>query len=133
MGSVSSINAGVSDLLQTLSSLGSPIVSSSATVSALEKASPGDLVQLSRAAIQLENVDEMFGGTTGSSAETSATSLEDVLAQATESSPSSGASSSATASSTATTAAQIQSAEIQGLLDSGASGGLTGSLFDEIG
>ena len=136
MGSVSSTNPGVADLLQTLSKVGSPLASSSKDVSALEKASPADLVQLSTAAMQLENVDTLFGGTTGANAGgTSGTSLEDVLAQAAESSTSSGASSSITSStsSTATTAEQMQSAEIQSLLGSGASGGLTGSLFDEIG
>jgi hypothetical protein len=135
MSSVSSLNPGVADLLQTLSNLGSPLASSSKDVSALEKASPADLVQLSTAAMQLENVDAMFGGTTGSNADTSGTSLEDVLAETASSSASASSSSSSTASasSTATTAAQLQSAEVQSLLDSGASGGLTGSLFDEIG
>ena len=68
MGSVSSTNPGVADLLQTLSKVGSPLASSSKDVSALEKASPADLVQLSTAAMQLENVDTLFGGTTGANA-----------------------------------------------------------------
>jgi len=62
VGSVSSsLNLGVADLLQTLTNVSSPIASSSAVVSALEKAPASDIVQLSVEATQLEGVDALFG------------------------------------------------------------------------
>jgi hypothetical protein len=44
-----------------LSNVDSPVLSSPSVLSALQKASPSDVVQLSTAALQLENVDAMFG------------------------------------------------------------------------
>ncbi len=61
MGSISSVNPGITNLLQTLSNVESPVLSSPSVLSALQKASPSDVVQLSTAALQLENVDAMFG------------------------------------------------------------------------
>ena len=66
MGSVSSVNPGVADLLQTLSSLNLPLLSSSAVTSALQKAPTADIVLLSAAANELENVDAIFGISGGS-------------------------------------------------------------------
>jgi len=65
MGSVSSTNPGLTNLLQTLSNLNSPVLSSPAVTSALKKASPVDIVQLSVAANQLQSVDAMFGLSNG--------------------------------------------------------------------
>src|SRR5579863_5456110 len=67
MGSTSAINSvalnpGVANLLNTLSNAQSPITSSPTLVSALEKAPPSDIVQLSEAATQLQNVNALFGG-----------------------------------------------------------------------
>src|ERR1700690_2090956 len=65
MGSISSPNPGVSDLLQTLSSAEpasvSSVLSSPAVQSALENASPGDIVHLSAQAVQLQEADALFG------------------------------------------------------------------------
>jgi len=61
MSTVSSVNPGLADVLQTLSNLDSPVASSASVKSALEKASPADIVQLSNAATQLQNVDVLFG------------------------------------------------------------------------
>ena len=62
MGSVSSsLNPGVADLLQTLANVNSPVLSSPAVVSALEKAPASDIVQLSAEATQLQNMDALFG------------------------------------------------------------------------
>ena len=66
MSSVSSTNSVLTNLLQTLSNAGSPVASSPAVLAALQKASPGDLVQLSAAATQLESVDAIFGISDGS-------------------------------------------------------------------
>lgn len=61
MSTTSSVNAGLSTLLQDLTNIGSPLASSPTVVSALEKASPADIVQLSTEAIQLQGLDAMFG------------------------------------------------------------------------
>jgi len=61
MGSVSSLNPGVADLLQTLTNVNSPVMNSKAVVSALEKAPASDIVQLSAEASQLQSVDALFG------------------------------------------------------------------------
>jgi hypothetical protein len=66
MGTTSALNSaalnpGVANLLQTLTNVNSPIVSSPTLVSALEKAPPSDIVQLSAAATQLQNVSSLFG------------------------------------------------------------------------
>jgi hypothetical protein len=73
MGSVSSVNPGVTDLLQTLSSLNLPLLSSAGVTSALENAPTADIVQMSMAAAELENVDAMFGIADGSNAGTNST------------------------------------------------------------
>ena len=65
MASVSATNAGVTDLLQTLSSASptlSSALSSTAVQTALQNSSLGDLVQLSQAALQLQQVTGLFGG-----------------------------------------------------------------------
>ncbi|MGP8245757.1 MAG: hypothetical protein ACLQVN_14720 [Bryobacteraceae bacterium] len=135
MSSVSSINPGVADLIQNLSNLGSPVVSSAAGISALENASPADLVQLSTAATQLEGVDAMFEISTGSNAGASGTNLEDLLAGAVESAAtaSTGADSPTAlpADQLANYQTTLQASETQALLGGGASG-LSGSLFDAI-
>lgn len=64
MGSVSSTSSNLSNLLQTLSTASpelSSLLSRPQMQSALEKASPGDLVQLSDQALQLQQAGLMFG------------------------------------------------------------------------
>ena len=68
MGSVSSINSNLTNILQTLSAESPELSSTLATPqmqSALEKASSGDLVQLSDQALQLQEVGLMFGSADG--------------------------------------------------------------------
>ena len=63
MGTVAS-SAGIADLLQTLTSVGSPLastLSSPALQSALQNASPADIVKLSDQALQLQETDALFG------------------------------------------------------------------------
>jgi hypothetical protein len=82
MASIAPVNPGVTDVLQLLSGAGSASVasalSSTAVQSALQKASPTDLVQLSAAALQLQDVSDLFGGS-GSSPATAAASPESQL------------------------------------------------------
>jgi hypothetical protein len=73
MSSVSSVNPGVTDLLQTLSSLNLPVLSSAGVTSALENAPTADIVQLSMAATELQNVDAMFGLSDASNSGTNST------------------------------------------------------------
>jgi hypothetical protein len=80
MGSVSSTNPGIAALFQTLSGLSSPLMSSQGTVSALESASPSDIVALSDAATQLQGVSELFGLPGGSNTSGSESSLSYLLA-----------------------------------------------------
>jgi hypothetical protein len=61
MGTTSSANLGVANLLQNLTNAGSPLASSPTAVAALEKASPRDIVQLSAEASQLQSLDVLFG------------------------------------------------------------------------
>jgi hypothetical protein len=68
MGSVSSTSSNLSNLLQTLDNSSPELSSLLATPqmqTALEKASPGDLVQLSDQAMQLQQVGLMFGSLDG--------------------------------------------------------------------
>ncbi len=133
MGDVSSVNPGVTDLLQTLSNLNSSVLSSPAVTSALESAPTTDIVQLSMAATQLEGVDAMFGISSGSNTGTSSVlaSLENPAAGS--------APAASTALSTASPAdrladyqAALQASETQGLFGIGP-GGLSGSIFNLVG
>jgi len=82
MASIAPVNPGVTDVLQLLSGAGSASVSSAlsstAVQSALQNASPSDLVQLSAAALQLQDVSDLFGSS-GSSTATAAASSESQL------------------------------------------------------
>jgi hypothetical protein len=78
MGSVSSINPGLQNLLQTLSTLDPTDLSSPSVVAALEKAPASDIVQISAAATQLQTVDALFG-VSNSSAATSGTDFSNIL------------------------------------------------------
>jgi len=144
MGSVPSVNPGVANLLQTLSNVNSPVLSSPAAVSALESAPASDIVQLSQSAAELETVDMLFGipSPSASSESTALNSLLEDLASSptTESVPASSSSSTAT-SATTTTAAQLASeqsasqlAETQELFGTGTTPALSdSSLLDLIG
>ena len=68
MGSISSASSNLQNLLQTLSAESpqlSSLLSNPKVQSGLEKASPGDLVELSHQALQLQQVDLLFGSSTG--------------------------------------------------------------------
>jgi hypothetical protein len=127
MGSVSSVNPGVADLLDKLSRLDLPVLSSSRVTSALENAPTADIVRMSMAATQLEGVDAMFGISDGSGAGTNSSlaNLGDLLTG------------SAAANSKASSAdrlaiheAALQLTEARGLFGSGSTGSLSGFLID---
>jgi hypothetical protein len=113
MGSVSSPNAGLSNLLQTLTNENSPLAStfsSPAVEAALEKAPPSDIVQLSTQALQLQVTDALFGG-----ADTSATSSDSLFSElaAINSSATTGTSTSTTPSLADQLAAYQGSSQLQ--------------------
>jgi hypothetical protein len=64
MSTVAAVNPGVADLLQIVSNAGSPSISSllasSSVQSALQSASPADVVQLSEQALQLQVENDLF-------------------------------------------------------------------------
>jgi hypothetical protein len=64
MSTVTAVNSGVADLLQIFSNAGSPslasALSSSGVQSALQGASPADIVQLSDQALQLQVANDLF-------------------------------------------------------------------------
>ena len=143
MGTVSSsLNPGVSELLQTLSNVNSPVMSSPAVVSALEKAPEKDIVQLSTEALQLQSVDAMFGISNGSSGsslghEQSSERLESsanasgTTAANSQAAPGVLASASA-ADQLANYQAALQASVSQGMFGTASSGGLIGSLFNTV-
>src|SRR5208283_3111602 len=80
MGTTSSANLGVANLLQELTNAGSPLASSPTAVAALEKASPSDIVQLSADASQLQGLDVLFGQTnTGTTATANQSAADSIL------------------------------------------------------
>lgn len=140
------INPGLADVLNILSNSASPslssLLSSSNVLSALQNASPADLVQLSDEALQLQTVDSLFGspdpsqtdGLFGSSSTpSSATTLDNIVANLTQ--PASGSASVAPSTSIANQLAiyqgQLQAENTQALF--GPTAGTTGSAVNVLG
>ena len=149
MSSVSAINPGLATLFNTLSKVNSPVLSSSEATSALEKASPSDIVQLNTAATQLETVKELLG-TSGNSSGGSGIDLNSLLAdlqpslaQTTNTAPASPESAANDQSSTPTSStslpldqiveANLRLAEASTLLAPELGGNLPGSLLNVTG
>jgi hypothetical protein len=80
MSSVASANPGLTTLIQSLTQIGSPLASSPQVVSALQKASPGDIAQLSSEAIQLQGVSALFGSIGSNFSDPTATDPNNLLA-----------------------------------------------------
>ena len=139
MSSVSAANPGLSNLLQTLSNIDSPLLTSPSALTAIENSSPADIVKLSAAATQLQEVGAIFGDgqTTPDSLLPSGTSTFTALENA--------LTNSATASFTGSTAnttptselpalqSSLQTAEADALLNPGTTSSTTNSLFSVLG
>jgi hypothetical protein len=130
MGSVSSTNPAVANLLQILTSVNSPVMSSPAAVGALQKAPATDIAQLSVSAMELQSMDEMFGISNGPNPENSVLANLGYLAN-----ESAATAASSTASPTTTLANQLanyqgasQLSETQALFDTGETGSSDSSL-----
>jgi hypothetical protein len=136
MGTVSSSNPGLANLLQTLANLDSPLLSSPSAVSAIEDSSPADIVNLSAQATQLQEVQAIFGSpeTTPSdliNGTNTFTALEDALTT-----PTLSGLSAATPIPTSQLPAyqsSVQAAEADALLNPGSSAGSASSLFSLLG
>jgi hypothetical protein len=139
MGTVSSsLNPGVADLLNTLTSVNSPIMNSQSVVSALEKAPPSDIVQLSEEASQLQGVDALFGlNSTPTQTSTEAlcgipaasTSNTNTVLQALEN----AGGTVSPADQAANDQLAAQSTLTQGLFGTGTNNSMTGLLFNTVG
>jgi hypothetical protein len=79
MSTTSSVNAGLASLLQNLSNIGSPILSSPKALAALQNAPPADIVQLSDEAIQLEGLNALFGAAEASGSSQAGSLLSSLL------------------------------------------------------
>jgi hypothetical protein len=123
MGSVSSTNPGTAFLLQTLTDIDSPVMSNPTVVSALEKASPADTVQLSVEAVQAEAVSAMFGTAPSTNSLPTAASLEN----------SSTAGATAPTDQLASYNAALQSQEVSGLLGENSVTGVPYSVLNVLG
>jgi hypothetical protein len=133
MSTTSAVNPGLASLLQTLSKVGSPLLSSPQALAALKKASPADIVQLSAEATQLEGLNALLGVPDATATDPFA-SLEAAVAgaSATGSTPSSSSSAPtpSLADAVATYQRSVQSAEVASLFGTGTSAGsTTGSTF----
>jgi len=80
VASASPTNPGLTNLLQSLTQIGSPLASSPQVLAALQKASPVDIAQLSAEAIQLQGVDALFGSINSNSTDSSVTDPNSLFA-----------------------------------------------------
>jgi hypothetical protein len=134
MGSVSSANPAITNLLQTIGSAQSPVLSSPAVISSLENAPPADIIQISTAATQIAGIDAEFG-ITPTPTDTVATDLSNALSALTSQSTAS-TSSSSSSTTTSTSAAQqlatYQAAQQEADTDALFGAGTTSSLSTPI-
>lgn len=112
MGSVSSLNPGVANLLETLSNVNSPVLSNPTVVSALESAPASDIVQMSESATQLESMDELLGISTSTS-NSGSSALSNLLASLESSDTTTNAVTSSAAASSTTAASSVASSTSQ--------------------
>jgi hypothetical protein len=133
MGSVSSPNPAISNLLQTIASTEPSLLSSPSVVSSLENAPPADIIQISTAATQMAGLDAEFG-ISPTPTDTEAADLNNVLSALAPSQTAAGSSSSASANTStaqqlATYQAAVQEADTQALLGTGTTTGLSEPVF----
>ena len=160
MSSVASVNnPGMTYLARLLSSTSSPLLSSemssSQVQSVLQGSSPSDLVKLSDQALQLQNMDTLFGRPDTSetaglysapSSSSSSAILQIIFATLSAASgsttsnasggslqPSSGTATSSLASEIASYQSQLQTESIQALFGTGSTTGVSGTTLNVFG
>ena len=143
MGSVSSANPGVANLLQMLQAGGSTLLTSSRVTSALQNAPASDVVQLSMNTVKSQNMDALFGVTGG--ATTNGATLENLLTGATGTANTTQDTTGNGVLSTAELAAAApadqvayyqsaaQAAQSQGMMNAGIFSNTSGSLINVVG
>lgn len=127
MGSVSSSNPAITNLLQTISSAQSPVLSSPAVISSLENAPPADIIQISTAATEMSGLDAEFG-ITPTPTDTAGTDLSNVLSTLAPS-QTTGSTPATTAQQLATYQSAVQEADTQALFGTGTTTGLSAPVF----
>jgi hypothetical protein len=139
MGSVATTGFSVANLLQTLTSAGSPQLSaalSSPTVqTALQNAPTSDLVDLSDQAMQLQEVSDLFGNSSTADTATLPAALDPAssLLSSTSSTGSSGSSTASLANQLSGYQSDLQSEELQTLFGMNSTSPPPSSLFDALG
>jgi hypothetical protein len=148
MGSVSSANPGVANLLQMLQAGGSTLLTSSRVTSALQNAPASDVVQLSMNTVKSQNMDALFGvtgGATTNGATTNGATLENLLTGATGTANTTQDTTGNGVLSTAELAAAApadqvayyqsaaQAAQSQGMMNAGIFSNTSGSLINVVG
>jgi hypothetical protein len=139
MGSVATSGFSLANLLQTLTSAGSPqlssALSSSTVQAALQNAPSGDLVELSDQAMQLQEVSQLFGNS--STADTAAlpAALDPLssLVSSTSSTASASSSTASLANQLGGYQSDMQSEEMQTLFGMTSTSPQPSSLFDALG
>jgi hypothetical protein len=153
MATIAAVNPGVSDLLQILSNAGSPsltsALSSTNIQSALQAASPADIVQLSDQAVQLQvandlfasadpsQTDGLFSALSPSSSNSSSNALLDNLLTnlypaATTPSLASPPTQASLTDQIATYQGQLQTEQLQALYGVAPTAGTSGNLVNEV-
>ena len=139
MGTVAAANPGVADLLQIVSNAGSPslssALSSSNLQSALQAASPADIVQLSSQALQLQVTNALFANPSQTnelfSPSGSNAALNNLLANLYSPTPP-AAPASSLASQIATYQSNLQTEQLQALFGVDPTAGTPGSLVNVV-
>jgi hypothetical protein len=134
---VSSTNPGLANLLQTLTSVNSPLLSSPSAISAIENSSPADIVKLSVDATQLQEVNAMFGDSNTTAAPDSLFNGTNTFAALESALTSPSAATGSTGSTVAATQlpadqGSLQAAEADALLDPGLTSSSPSSLFSVL-
>jgi hypothetical protein len=128
MDSVTATNgSGMADLIQLLSSSGSPLLSSglssSQIQSTLQNASPSDIVQLSDEALQLQVTEGLFAASSSPSSGATLSSTLSTLTAAPDSTAS-DPSASSVATQFSNYQSQLQAEEVQALFGTGSKTGM---------
>jgi hypothetical protein len=139
MGSVATTGFSLTNLLQTLTSAGSPqlsaALSSTAVQTALQTAPTSDLVDLSDQAMQLQEVSQLFGNSSAPDTATLPSALDPLssLLSPASSTPSSGSSTASLANQLSGYQSDLQSQEMQTLFGMTSTSPPPSSLFDALG
>lgn len=136
MSTVASTNASMASLMQIFSNFGSPQVSSTlgsaAVQKALKNASPTDIVQISKAALQLQQSNAIFGVSDKSSTDPIAALISSAMGATSESASTAASATSSVAEQFAAAQMALQAQQTAALFGDSI-GSSTGSLINVFG